>query len=412
MKRITVTLLLLGGTAPLATGQAVAKKVLMIGLDGAGGRYVEAANTPNLDALAAAGGARFDYFNEGGLFSNPPEPYGASGVNWSTIVTGTSADNHNVVDNSFVGGDFANNPHLFEHIKAADPALKTVSIVNWTPINVFLTPDDFADVELDSFGGSVTQRDELVKQSAVQQLAFADPDVMFLHLDQVDSAGHAFSWGSLQHTTAIEVVDGLVGEVMNSLNARPGVVAGEEDWLVLVTADHGAEAGAFGHVASQGEPNWEVPFIVSGPSVEDGVELAKGTLRDFSATALWHLGIDPFLAGLDGTVRGLTVESPTGAVGDLNGDGLLAGDGTGPAATDDVTTFLDNWLVAGGGGVADRYARGDLNFDGRTDLSDWALLNRLDPAMGSAIRLRLSGVPEPHALLLLLLATLPALSHR
>ena len=400
-------------TACMPAQAQPSKRVLMIGIDGAGGQYVPSANTPNLDALAAAGGARYDYFNEGGLVPDPPEGYGASGVNWSTIVTGAAALNHGVTDNSFSGSDFVNHPHFFQHVKQHDPTLSTLSLANWTPINTFITPDQYADVEIGYDIGSLNLQDTAVKNDAVSFLTtgfraaplptdtMIDPDVMFLHFDQVDGAGHAFSWGSPQHTAAIEVVDGLIGEIMAAINSRPGVISGDEDWLVLVSADHGASFGSFGHVASQGEPNWEVPFIVSGPSVDDGIALQKGTLRDLSSTALWHLGIDPFLAGLDGTVRGLTVLPPSGIEGDLNGDGIVSGNGFGPAATDDVTAFLDGWLIQGGGSIVDRYGRGDINLDGITNLSDWALLHNINAPLAQTIGLRMAGIPEPSSILLL-----------
>ncbi|MEO1496221.1 MAG: alkaline phosphatase family protein [Planctomycetota bacterium] len=393
------------------------KKVLMIGIDGAGGQYVEAANTPSLDALASAGTVRYDAYNEGGLTPNAPSGYGASGVNWSTFVTGASAANHNVVDNSFGGSDFENNPHFFQFVKQADSTLSTISLANWTPINTFITPDEFADVEIGYDVGSASFQDNLLTNDAVSFLTTGrrsgdfvstpiDPDVMFLHFDQVDSAGHAFSWGSPQHTAAIELVDSHVGSIMGALSTRPGVVSGDEDWLVLVSGDHGATPGSFSHFASQGPDNWEMPFIVSGPSVATGAAMQRPTLRDLAPTALWHLGIDPFLAGMDGTVRGLTVTPPTGVVGDFNNDGAFAGNGAGPAATDDVTTFLANWLKTGDGGVLDRYARGDINLDGVTNLSDWALINDLNPAMGAAIGRALAGVPEPACLGLVALAAL------
>ena len=80
----------------------------------------------------------------------------------------------------------------------------------------------------------------------------------------------------------------------------------------------------------------------------------------------------------------------------------MAGDGTGPAATDDVTTFVAGWLTAGGGSIAARYARGDINLNGITDLSDWAILNSENSSLGTAVMLRLSNVPEPTTLMLLL----------
>jgi hypothetical protein len=147
--------------------------------------------------------------------------------------------------------------------------------------------------------------------------------------------------------------------------------------------------------------NWEVPFVVSGPSVTDGVSLPQGTLRDVVPTALWHIGIDPFALNLDGTVRGLTVSPPSGIVADINQDGIVAGDGKGPALSDDVTAFVSGWLTTGGGNIAQRYARGDLNFDGITDIADWAILNRENSSLGAAAIARLASVPEPASWLLL-----------
>jgi hypothetical protein len=196
---------------------------------------------------------------------------------------------------------------------------------------------------------------------------------------------------------AIEAVDSFIGQIITAVHARPGVTAGTENWLILLTSDHGGEVQS--HFASQGAVNWEVPFIVSGSSVPDGSPIQRGTLRDVAATALWHLGIDPFQIGIDGTVRGLSVFPPNGIIGDINQDGQVQGDGTGPAASDDATAFLAHWLAMGDGSIANRYGRGDLNLDGITDLSDWALLNNLHPALGSAVARALktgrNHVPEP-----------------
>ena len=86
-------------------------RVLMIGVDGAGGSYTQTATTPNIDALSANGAVRYDFLNEGALIENPPEAYGASGVNWTTMNTGASAASHGVSDNGFGGNNLANFPH-------------------------------------------------------------------------------------------------------------------------------------------------------------------------------------------------------------------------------------------------------------------------------------------------------------
>jgi hypothetical protein len=369
-------------------------RVLVIGIDGAGGSYLNSANTPNIDVLITNGAARYDFLNEGGLVPNPPAGYGASGVNWSTIATGASAAHHGVVDNSFAGSRFDLWPHFFKYVKDADPTKYTASIVNWAPINTSILANQYANLE------QQFSSDTSVRAAVVNLLTNGDPDAIFVHFDQVDAAGHSFGWGSSQYNAAMQNVDTLVGNIMSAVNARPGVVGGTENWLVLISADHGGQGT--GHDASQGTINWHVPYVISGNSVPDGVQLGQGTLRDIVPTALWHLGVDPFALGLDGTVRGLDVGPPNGIIADLNQDGAVSGNGSGPAATDDVTAFVSGWLVVGGGSIVTRYSRGDINLNGVTDLADWAILNRENPALGAAAMRHLAGIPEPSTLILFL----------
>jgi hypothetical protein len=377
-------------------------RLLVIGIDGAGGRFLRDANTPNIDALIANGSVRYDYLNEGGLVPNPPSGYGSSGVNWSTIATGASGLHHGVTDNSFSGNRFNTYPHFFKYIKDHDPALYAASIVSWEPINGQILANQYADLERHFPNQSPANQDALVRDATIELLSRSDPNAIFLHFDQVDAAGHGNGWGTLPYYAAIQTVDRHIGDVMTAVHARPGVIAGSEDWLVIITADHGGQGT--GHDASQGLVNWEVPFVLSGDSAPDGALLAQGTLRDVVPTALWHLGIDPFALNLDGTVRGLAVGPPNGIIADLNQDGVVSGNGTGPAVSDDVTAFVAGWLTQGAGSISERYLRGDLNFDGLTDIADWAILNRENAALGAATFARLANIPEPASFVLLLFA--------
>ena len=95
---------------------------------------------------------------------------------------------------------------------------------------------------------------------------------------------------------------------------------------------------------------------------------------------------------------------------DVNLDGIVSGDGTGPAATDDVTAFVENFFTTNFvnsiqvGDVITR-ANGDLDINGTVDLRDWGIINAADPAMGAAIWNELRQIPEPgFGLLWLLMA--------
>jgi hypothetical protein len=96
--------------------------------------------------------------------------------------------------------------------------------------------------------------------------------------------------------------------------------------------------------------------------------------------------------------------------GDVNGDGVVNGDGLGnDAATDDVRFFIDHWLDERRvnniivGDLTSRTTMADLNFDGRTTLSDWSILRNAH-AGGASLDLASligSSVPEPSTLLLI-----------
>ena len=92
-----------------------------------------------------------------------------------------------------------------------------------------------------------------------------------------------------------------------------------------------------------------------------------------------------------------------GIVGDINQDGLVVGDGSGPIETDDVAAFIAGWLTTGHVGVYEMITHGDLNLNGLTDLGDWTILNTAHPELGEAIveSLLARNAPEPATALLL-----------
>ena len=84
---------------------------------------------------------------------------------------------------------------------------------------------------------------------------------------------------------------------------------------------------------------------------------------------------------------------------DINGDGMISGDGTGLFAGDDVTAFVSLWQQAN---TPENPNPADLNLDGITNLLDWSILNAENPSMGAAILAAFAGqnVPEPSAIII------------
>lgn len=228
------------------------QKVLIIGIDGCRSDAQIAANTPNLDALISSGVYSPDAMNTDITISGP---------GWSANLCGVWSDKHQVTGNSFSGSNYDEYPSIFRRIEEFNPELYTVSISHWNPINNQIIQDD-ADY---TFNAS---SDEQVRDVAQTVLIDSNPDVMFLHFDDIDIAGHShgFSIEVPQYLQQIDVVDALIGEVIETLESRPNYAT--EDWLILITTDHGGNGTSHGG-NSFGEQN--VFVIASAQNVEPNV---------------------------------------------------------------------------------------------------------------------------------------------
>ncbi|QDU56996.1 hypothetical protein [Aeoliella mucimassa] len=103
--------------------------------------------------------------------------------------------------------------------------------------------------------------------------------------------------------------------------------------------------------------------------------------------------------------------------GDVNRDGVVNGNGLGPASSDDVSAFVDGWLrekVLQGThnsvrvGDWETWGWGDFDHDGRVSLTDWELLSRNHPNsenLSLGALLAASNVPEPSSILTIGLLT-------
>ncbi len=276
---ILLTTLLSALLTLTAFSESTAQRVLMIGIDGMRADAMVAADTPNLDALAAQGVFSTDALNDDITISGP---------GWSAILCGVLSEKHLVTDNDFAGNNYAAYPTFLSRLESADSELNTVSICQWDPINDEIV-DGGADVIINT-GSSAETRDE-----AMIVLGGSDPDAVFLHFDDVDYAGHGsgFSPENPAYIQTIEEVDDYIGEVIYTLLARPGYA--EENWLVLVSSDHGGVGYSHGGVSLEHQ---NVIFIASGDAVD--AQLVSKVPTDTTAAPQNCLGGDGSELAFDG----------------------------------------------------------------------------------------------------------------
>lgn len=224
------------------------KKVLIIGIDGCRSDALQIATTPNLDNLISNGIYSPDALNDDITISGP---------GWSANLCGVWSNKHLVTGNVFTSNNYANYPPVFKYINDFNPNLHTVSICNWNPINDEII-QNHADFKLN------VNSDVEVRDQAANYLSLNDPDFMFLHFDDVDHAGHAHGFSPIipEYISAIEGVDGYLYSILQAILQRPNY--SNEDWLILVTTDHGGLG--FSHGGSSADEQ-NVFVIASGNTI-------------------------------------------------------------------------------------------------------------------------------------------------
>lgn len=264
-----------------AVGDAAPVKTLVVGIDGASFDFLDDADMPNLDALMARG-----MVSSSNLYASPMAGT-ISGPGWSTIATGAWPDKHKVVDNNFTAPRFDLFPDYLTRIEAAQPDRSTAVVATWSPIATTV------------FGSAVDSRvqggnDVGTTAKAVETIANGADDV-FVHLDEVDGAGHSVGTNGAAYARALAKADGELGQILAAVDARPA----DEEWTIVVTADHGHTTTG-GHGGSTPAER-EVFVIAAGPGIEPGVR-HDVKISDIAPTVLSAVGIaaDPAWA-LDGT---------------------------------------------------------------------------------------------------------------
>jgi arylsulfatase A-like enzyme len=119
------------------------------------------------------------------------------------------------------------------------------------------------------------------------------PHLLFVHLPDVDSAGHALGWMSIGQLLVITHTDSLIGEIVESLKTQGYL----EQTLLIITSDHGGTG--FKHGSDSPEDS-TIYWLAVGPGVPAGATLSTQVITfDTAATILYALGL-PIPAQWDG----------------------------------------------------------------------------------------------------------------
>lgn len=239
---------------------AKTKKALFIIIDGVPADQIERLHTPAIFDIASRGAyARAYTGGEVGGYSETPT---ISAIGYTNLLTATWLNKHNVSGNDGLKPNY----HywtLFRIAKEQPATYQTALYSSWTdnrtvllgegkPETNRLHIDYVADgYELDTlrFPKEENERhifriDEKVSEEAARGIRQDAPDLSWVYLWYTDDAGHLKGNGAF-FDEYVRKADTQVARIWEAVRYREAHF--DEEWMVVVTTDHGREENGHGH---------------------------------------------------------------------------------------------------------------------------------------------------------------------
>jgi hypothetical protein len=255
--------------------------VVVFGVDGMSPDGVRKAHTPNMHRMMQEGAYT--------LHDRSVLPTSSS-PNWASMISGAGPEQHGVTSNSWERnddgiapvaiGDEGIFPTIFSVVRHGKPTAEIGVIHDW---------DGFARLVEATMVNYISHQDGPYNtvSEAAKYIVNKKPDFLFLHLDNVDDAGHGSGHGSPKYYHEVGVADSLLGVVIEAYK-KAGMY---EHTIFIVAADHGGIG--YGH-GGETMAEMEIPFILSGPGIKRGYEI-KGPVFQYDNAAtiayIWRLPV-------------------------------------------------------------------------------------------------------------------------
>ena len=255
---------------------AAISHVLIIGVDGLSADGVRNAATPNIHKLMDRGAWTL---KSRGVMPTVSSP------NWMSLLSGAGPEMHGVHSNDWERFNFKIEPAckgpegifpgIFGVIHAQRPKAVLAAIHDWPGFGRLVEKNSASHVQ--HVKGS--------PETTAASIAYWNrhqPLLLFVHLDDVDHAGHAKTWEGPEYKAAVEIIDGLIGQLV--------AVVPIEKTLIVLVADHGGTGTKHGNDTTN---ELETPLIFAGPGIAKGEIAGRPRSIDMAPTVVKALGLRP-----------------------------------------------------------------------------------------------------------------------
>ncbi|MDX2303365.1 MAG: alkaline phosphatase family protein [Microscillaceae bacterium] len=290
------------------------KKAIFIIVDGIPADVIEKVATPTLDAIAGNKGYTRAYVGgEKGTYSETPT---ISAPGYMDLITATWANKHNVWDNDNQSPNY-NYWNIFRIVETQKPDLHTAIFSTWLDNRTVLIGEGKAgDFTLDyAFDGFeldtvkfphdderqyILNIDEHVSTEAARYISEKSPDLSWVYLEYTDDMGHGFGDSEIFYES-VRKADRQIAKIWNAIQARKTL---GEDWLIVITTDHGRDAIKGMDHGDQSERERTTWMVTNAVALNEKFTKNDPPVIDITPSILKHLGIsipEHLIYEMDGT---------------------------------------------------------------------------------------------------------------
>lgn len=249
-------------------------KVLIIGIDGLSPESFQKAELPNLKKLQSSG---LSTLEARGVLPTVSSP------NWASVIMGAGPEQHGITSNEWQRDKFEIPPvcqgpegifpTLFSVLRSAKPKLKMAAIYDWDGFGRLMEAKsaDYAQHVLHS---------DAATRAAIRYWQEQKPDLLFLHLDDVDHAGHEHAWGSAKYFSEAQRIDSLIGELL--------AATAKDNPVIIAVSDHAGTGKSHGHPTRE---DLYIPLLLSGPRIAAGQFSRPVNIYDIAPTVTALYGV-------------------------------------------------------------------------------------------------------------------------
>ena len=277
------------------------RKALFVIVDGISYDQLRSVPTPQLDSLG-----RFAPTYVGGQVRTYTQTPTISAVGYNSLLTGTWVNKHNVWGNDIREPNY-HYWSIFRFFQQQRPGGTTAVFSSWLdnrtrllgdglPQTGYFRPTWHTDgLELDTLGfphdknrDFMHRIDEQVSTLAAEAIRSKAPDLTWVYLEYTDDMGHLHG-DAPPFRRAIGLMDAQIGRLRRAVAFRQKTYG--EDWLVLVTTDHGRDPKAGMNHGGQSARERSTWLATNATGLNSRFEKDTVAIVDLMPTLARHLGL-------------------------------------------------------------------------------------------------------------------------